>query len=105
MLLANELRSYREAIAGVIRELRPDVEVAETEQAALDRELRRGAPQLVICSRATPSVRTAAPSWVELYTDNGSLSSVNIHQELSAVEGMEISDLLRIVDKAVAVLC
>ena len=103
-MLANEPRSYREAIAGVIRELRPDLEVAETDQATLDNELRRGTPQLVICSRATPAVQTA-PSWIELYTDHGSLSSVSVHQQLSAVDGMEISDLLQIVDEAVAALC
>lgn len=104
VLLANEPRSYRQAIAGVLRGLRPDLDVAETEQAHLDRELRRGTPQLVICSHATPAVRVAVPAWVELYTDHGSLSSVSIHQEVSAVDGMEISDLLQIVDKAVAIL-
>jgi hypothetical protein len=101
VLLANEPRSYRQAIAGVLRVLRPDVEVVETEQASLDRELSRGVPELVICSRATPTVKTA-PSWIELYTDHGSRSSVSIRQQRSAVEGMEMDELLKIVDSALA---
>jgi hypothetical protein len=105
VLLANEPRSYRQAIAGVIRALRPDVEVAETDQATLDRELRRDAPQLVICSVATPVVRSTAPAWVELYTDHGTLSSVSIQEKRSTVEGMQLADILGILDKVLLLLC
>lgn len=104
VLLANEPRSYRQAIAGVLRELRPGVEFEEAEPEELDRRVVRRAPQLVICSRATPTVRAAAPSWVELYKDHGSLSSVSIRREQSTVEEMELSDLLLIVDRAVVLL-
>jgi len=99
ILLANEPRSYRQAIAGVLRELHPGLEVAETKQATLDRELRRGVPQLVICSRATPSVQGTAPAWIELYTDHGPLSSVAVGDESSTVPGMDLDDILRIVDQ------
>lgn len=68
------------------------------EQAALDRELSRGIPQLVICSRATPAVRGTVPAWVELYTDDGPVSSVAIGGERSTVQEMDLSDLLLIVD-------
>lgn len=102
ILLANEPRSYRQAIAHVLRALRPCVEVEETEQAALDRELRRGVPQLVICSRATPAVQGIAPAWVELYTDNGPLSSVAIGKERSTVPEIELADILLIVDQVLS---
>jgi hypothetical protein len=102
VLLANEPRSYRQAIAQVLRTLRPDLAVEETEQASLDRELRRGVPELVICSHATPMVRGNAPAWVELYTDDGPLSFVVIGKERSTVPGIELDDILRIVDRAVS---
>lgn len=105
VLLANEPRSYRQAIAGALRALRPDVEFEEIEPERLDGEVGCRAPQLVICSHATPAVQVAAPSWVELYTDQGSLSSVSIRRERSTVEGMEIADLLLIVDRALALIC
>ncbi|QIN81280.1 hypothetical protein GBA63_00585 [Rubrobacter tropicus] len=102
VLLANEPRSYRQAIAGALQALRPDVEFEEIEPETLDAEVVRRGPQLVICSRATRAVQAAAPSWVELYADYGTISSVSIHLERTTVEGMEISDLLQIVDRAVA---
>jgi len=102
VLLANEPRSYREAIAHVLRALRPGLEVDETDQASLDRELSRGVPQLVICSRATPAVRGNAPAWIELYTDEGPLSSVVIGDERSTVPEMELDDIIRIVDLALS---
>ena len=102
VLLANEPRSYRQAMAGALRALRPCLEVAETEQAALDLELRRSVPQLVICSRATPAVQGAAPAWVELYTDHGPFSYVVIGEERSTVSEIELADILLIVDRALA---
>ncbi len=89
-------------MAHVLRTLRPCVEVQETEQAALDRELRRGTPQLVICSRATPAVQGTAPAWIELYTNDGPLSSVAVGKERSTVPEIELSDILLIVDRAVS---
>jgi hypothetical protein len=102
VLLANEPRSYRQAITGALQALRPDVEFEEVEPENLDAEVGRRDPQLVICSVATPAVQAAVSSWIELYTDHGSISSVSIHLEKSKVDGMEIPDLLQIVDRALA---
>ena len=74
----------------------------EAEQTALDREMRRSVPQLVICSRATPAVQGAAPAWVELYTDDGPLSSVAIGKERSTVPEIELADILLIVDRVLS---
>lgn len=49
-------------------------------------------------------MRAAVPSWVELYKDHGSLSSVSVRGEQSTVEEIEIPDLLLIVDRAVVLL-
>lgn len=101
-MLATEPRSYRQAIAHILRALRPGLDVDETDQASLDRELRRGVPELVICSRATPAVQGKASAWVEPYTDDGPLSSVAIGRERSTVPGIELEDILRIVDRALS---
>jgi hypothetical protein len=56
ILVANELPSYRQSIAIVIGELHPNVEVLEVHPEALDREVARVGPDLVICSRVTTVV-------------------------------------------------
>ncbi len=103
ILLANTPRAYRQAIAGAIQELRPNVEVAEVEPGALEGALSLGAPDLVVCSLATTTVRETAPAWVELYTDHGSSSSIGIGGEVSTAENIELTDLLLVVDRAVSV--
>jgi len=100
ILLANEPRSYREAIAGAIRNLKPLVEVDEVEPEALDSEVERYAPHLVICSRLTPLVESEALAWVELYPGHGALSSVGLRGERSTVARMELAELLAIADQA-----
>ena len=77
VLVACQMRSYREAIAAAFRVLRPDIEVFEAEED-LDREVGRLDPDLVVCSQLTARVEARASNWVELYPRCGSLSVVNI---------------------------
>jgi hypothetical protein len=71
VLVANELASYRESIAAVLRYSFPDLEVFEATSADLNREVLRLRPELVICSKATSLVRDRVPNWVELYPSAG----------------------------------
>ena len=98
VLVACELKSYREAIASAFRVLRPDVEVFEAEEEDLDREVERLAPDLVVCSRLSERVEDRVPNWVELYPGFGSRSVVSLRGERSTFEEIELSDLLSIVD-------
>ena len=98
VLVACELKSYREAIASAFRVLRPDVEVFEAEEEDLDREVERLAPDLVVCSRLSERVEDRVPNWVELYPGCGSRSVVSLRGERSTFEEIELSDLLSIVD-------
>ena len=100
VLVACQLRSYREAIAAAFRVLRPDIEVFEAEED-LDREVGRLDPDLVVCSQLTARVEARASNWVELYPRCGSLSVVNIGGERSTIEDIQLSDLLSIVDSTV----
>ncbi len=100
ILLTNEPRSYREAIAGAFRALKPNTEVFVAEPEALDAEVERLGPQLVVCSRVTPTVEVATLVWVELYPGHGSISTVSICGERSTVVGIELADLLSTIDLA-----
>jgi hypothetical protein len=78
ILVANEPRSYREAIADALQELRPNIEVVVLEPEALEPELRRPTPQLVTCSRLTPAVEDIALAWVQLYPEQETMARVSI---------------------------
>ncbi len=99
VLMANELTSYRETIALVIRELRPDVEVIEADSGTLNQQVLRMSPDLVICSRVTSVVRDRVPNWVELYPECQPLSTFCIGGESSTVDNVQLSDLLSLVDR------
>lgn len=98
-MVACELQSYREALAAAFRELRPDIEVFESEKEDLDREVERLDPDLVVCSRLTARVEDRAASWVELYPDHEPHSVVSVLGERSTVEEIQLSDLLSIIDR------
>ena len=86
ILMANELASYRQSIALVLRELRPDVEVIETDSGTLNQQVLRMSPDLVICSRVTSLVKDRVANWVELYPDCESLSTFCIGGESSTID-------------------
>ena len=101
VLLANELRSYRQTMAITLRALRPAAQVVAVEPEELDAEVNRLCPHVVLCSRTTPVVRSLVPAWVELYREHdASVSYVSILGERSKVIGsMELGELLAIIDR------
>jgi len=94
VLVANELASYRQALAIVLRELRPHVEVFETASEHLDGEITRLLPDLVICSRATYTVRQRVANWVELYPECKPYSTFYVGGQHRAKRDVQLSDLL-----------
>lgn len=99
VLVANELASYRESIAAVLRFSFPDLEVFEATAADLNREVLRVRPELVICSRVTSLVKDRVPNWVELYPECDPISTFCIDGEYSPREQVDLSDLLSIVGR------
>ena len=99
ILLTNEPRSYREAIAAGIRLLRPNVEVIVLDPDGLDAGVQRHEPDLVVCSRATDRVRHDVHAWIELYPESGTRSMVNVGGEEWTFEDIQLSDLLSVVDR------
>jgi hypothetical protein len=65
----DEYRSYRDVIAVSIRLLRPCVEVATSDLGALEEELARLDPHLVICSCPRPASSNAVDTWIEISLD------------------------------------
>jgi hypothetical protein len=100
VVLANEPRAYRESIAQVFRQLRPNVEVMTAEPDELEDHVLRHAPEMVIFSEATGVVRERVPLWVELYPGYGPESVVGVGEERSTIEEIQLSDLLSVVDRA-----
>lgn len=101
ILLANEPRAYRESIAQVLGQLRPNVEVITAEPEDLEDRVLRLAPEMVVFSEAPGLVRERVPVWVELYPEYGQRSVVGVGEERSTIEEIQLSHLLSVIDEAV----
>jgi len=91
--------SYRDVVADVIRELRPNTEVRTVYLRALEDELVRVDPHLVICSRPNtvdPGGRTA---WVTLAPEPYDASVVCIAGQRRVLDNPGLGVLLEIVDE------
>jgi len=102
VLVANELASYRESIAAVLRFSFPDLEVFEATPADLNREVLRLRPELVICSRSTSLVKDRVPNWVELHPECEPFSTFCLRDERFVKEQVDLSDLISVVDRSTA---
>ncbi|MEJ7842679.1 MAG: hypothetical protein WKF95_13000 [Rubrobacter sp.] len=100
ILVANELASYRESIAAVLRISLPDLEVFEADSADLNREVLRLRPDLVICSKLTPLVEERVPNWIELYPECEPSSTFCVGGERYTKEQVDLSDLLAVFTQA-----
>lgn len=100
VLIAMELRSYREAMAGALQGLCPDTRVFQAEAGNLDRETTRLRPDLVVCSRVTSLVEGLVPNWVELYPDHELRSVVSLRGARSTLDGAQLSDLVSVVNRS-----
>ena len=67
--MEDEYRAYREVIAAGIRALRPGAKATTVPLGALEEEVARLDPQVVICSRPEPAGAGAGLAWVELSPD------------------------------------
>ena len=102
VMVANELRSYRQILARAISMARPGVEVVVVAPALLKTEVLRFEPDLVVCSCARPAVEAGTRAWVELYPDHGPVSVVCVDGLRSVVQNMELDDILGFIDRVSA---
>ncbi|HET7480761.1 MAG TPA: hypothetical protein VFJ72_14745 [Rubrobacteraceae bacterium] len=104
LLLVNEPLSYRDAIAHVFRELRPNLEVLACDPDDVESGLEALAPDVVICSALTPAIRDGVRVWIELYPGGEPLAVVSIAGERATFSDIELPDLLSVVDSTTEIL-
>lgn len=94
-----QYRSYGDAIAGVIRELRPRVEVAVAGPMRLRSEIARRSPHLVISSQPNTADPKRTPVWVELPHEPGLSGAICFDGECLEARDLDLDDLLAVVDR------
>jgi len=99
VVVANEPRAYREALADALRNLCPRAEVSIIEPAALRQHVRRVTPRLVLGSELDPDMLTGLFCWVDLYPNGERYAVINIGGERTIVGNLDLAGLLRIVDQ------
>jgi hypothetical protein len=100
ILLANEPRSYREVIAGALRQQRPRWPIADVEPEVLPAHLGRCAREFVIASQLSEPVRQRAFGWVLLYPDFEDRATIGFAGHETTVEGLDFDGLLAVLDRA-----
>lgn len=101
VLVANAPLSYRQAMTAALTVLRPDVQITLGEPEALDTEVERLSPDLVVCSHVTPLVESRVPAWVELYPEGDRRATISMDGRRVETDGVELEDLLSIIDQRV----
>jgi hypothetical protein len=102
ILVANEPRTYREALTLAVRAERPMLDVRTVDPSELDHEVACCRPALVVCSELSPTVEQRTAIWVLLYPEGARLTVVGDGDESPAVTGdLDLAGILALVDRAV----
>jgi DNA-binding NarL/FixJ family response regulator len=91
--------SYRDIVAEVIRELRPQAEVRTVYLRALGDEIERVDPHLVICSRPNTLDPGGRAAWVKLAAEPEDTSEACVAGRRRVLENPGLEVLLEIVDE------
>ena len=99
VLIAIELRFYRQAIGQAIQDLRPHTAVVVLAPATLEAGVARLGPDLVFANRPASS-SSGGPAWVEFRPYEHPPARVCLAGRTWELSLVELSDLLSIVDEA-----
>ena len=89
MAFDDQYNTYREVIAAAIQVLRPQVEASTTGLDALEAQVARLNPQVVISSQnRSPSLRPGG-TWVQVPLEVGPRTEVTMDTLLEAIDGVE----------------
>ena len=89
---------YWETLELALLRYRPHVEVRITGPDALDKEVVRFEPHVVVSNNVTPTIRRSVPSWLEVPYHS---SDATIHvqgQGESTIEDISTGDLFTVID-------
>lgn len=99
ILIAIEPRSYREAIARVVGDLRPSHGVTVAEPAELGGELARVEPELAICAVPNRFLPGKLPAWVEFTPYEEPQARVCVGGQTRQISEVDLDDLIAVVDE------
>ncbi len=95
-----DYRAYRDMLAVGIRILRPCSEVETTDLEALEEEVKRFEPQVLICSQPKPADSGVWVAWVELSVDPTRPTKLSVGGRHFERTNPTLEELLGIIDEA-----
>jgi hypothetical protein len=99
IVVANEPRAYREALAAALHELRPHIEVICIEPNDLEGTVCAYRPRLVLCSRRTEAVERCSEAWILLYPERENRAVISVAGRRTVVPDVEFAQLLSVIDE------
>jgi hypothetical protein len=100
VVVAHELALYRETIAAYLRERpRHRFDVCAVPPEALDAEIPRWAPDVVICSTLTEAVETAVPNWIVLYPAHQRRVDIHVSARRDTVTDLPLVALVSLLER------
>ena len=97
--LEDDYRVYRETIAVGIRILRPRAETKSVELKALEEEINRFEPQVVIYSGPKAVDSDGSPAWIELSVDPTASTKITVGECCFERTNPTLEELLKLVDQ------
>jgi hypothetical protein len=97
--LEDAYRAYREMIAGGLRLLRPGTDVKSTTIEALEEELERFDPQVVICSTHEGVQPDARLAWIELSLEPTRPTKISVGGRYLERTNPGVKELLSVIDE------
>ena len=104
LVVANDLRSYREAIAAAIQRLQPDVEVMVVDPADLADQVELWRPHMVISSVPVTRAGECPLCWVALYPAGKAQVVVAIAGQQTWARDIDLTELLAVLDCTAALV-
>ena len=90
---------YREMIAAVFRALRPGIEVKSITLEALERELERFDPEVVICNGHKEVESSTRLAWIELSVDPFKPSKISVRGRHFERTNPTVEELIEVIDE------
>lgn len=97
--LDDNYRAYRETIAAVIVIMRPEMDVKSTTLEALEGDLERLDPEVVICDGRAEVESGTRLAWIELSIDSALPSRISIGERHFERTNPTVEELLAIIDE------
>jgi hypothetical protein len=100
VIVAYEWLAYQEAVAGMLKIMRPELDVHCVEPENLDKAMICLRPQVVFGCRRTEEAPGASPTWVLSYPDASNRVDIITAQQHRVQSTLTEADVLGILDEA-----